>query len=1217
MANKACPKQRPLDVRYGKVSSSSLAGTPGTNGTDGTDGADGAPGTLSTTAVDYCSTDPALTLSGAPTVDGVVVTANKRVLWAPPLGHVNAGVYVSAAGAWSRAGDVDTAAEIDTQRIIQIKDGVANFGRLAVLDTAAPITLGATPLVYRVELATPSTTGTDAGKFAIATPSGNFSYYLPATGSIAFTVDAAGVLQVARADSINLLDYPYNASTSTTATTATGTAGSAAITLASGTSYLKRDAINLLGAGAAHTMPAPATPTASVAGTVGTLSRNYKAVARLEGEGMSIASPAVTVNAPDCLLDPVTAAGTALTGLLRVDWATTGNLTGYSGGTFPSVAGTQDDSHVRVGDDVLVKDQSTLAQNGVYKVLVDNLDGTYSMSRGASMDTAAEATRGRRVHVSSGTVNGGKYFRITSASVVTLGTDPIVFEEAYVRLRPYGALCDGVIKVNVANLAACPTAQPGYTIGTTGGAGPGGVYRQLLVGQTTTSQNGVYLVSGVGGGTCTLTRDTSFDTAAELPLGTYFRIGRGDDSRTSWVVTTAAATLGTNPLLFTQIQVYQWDWYGSTAAGAYDYLGAAIANPLLDSAPGSQVLYDSWFDDVGAGAVTRPRIIPSTPPVAARSNSLRARIVSINGTAVTLDTVLGTSVTAASFVHDNYLPITEAIAALPSGGKITLPLGTLLCYGNITEAKPIRWEGSGMAASIIKFGAGFGWETRAGSQHGSHQDFWLQAENSSVPCGGLYISHDVGRFHGAMALVRVRGGWDRVRFSDSTNIIRGSGYVNVGREVNGDNSNLTHAANCYADSCIGHGFLAYGSDTNQDVFFGCSSTSASGYGFYDASFLGLKFDSCHASNCLRGPYITEQDTAISKWDTCYSELGQGAAKIGSNTRVSGGDHGAGFINPYVGSLTQGSYQNPFIVTTGRPEIQIYIGDKNGQLVHRYYQSLALLGLDFRSGIENNDKIRWNYFNTQVTGGGFLTHGRHHEGNGNVEFQANLWVSSGYSAGSSGGSNRVKIASVSAAANVPSFPNALYKKGSSYRDSTAADNEFVITRNFGLTSTTWTINSTKIVGNLCKPTTPNGYVYAVTATSGATGGLSHATTEPTWPTTIGNTVVDNGLTWICYGYDAAVSTIDGLPNYRAVGARTVTATVTPGTINAGAVYETTQAVTDAAVGDDATATPQADVGAGLVWCAWVSSAGNIKLRIANPTGGNIAANAVSWRFTARH
>lgn len=46
---------------------------------------------------------------------------------------------------------------------------------------------------------------------------------------------------------------------------------------------------------------------------------------------------------------------------------------------------------------------------------------------------------------------------------------------------------------------------------------------------------------------------------------------------------------------------------------------------------------------------------------------------------------------------------------------------------------------------------------------------------------------------------------------------------------------------------------------------------------------------------------------------------------------------------------------------------------------------------------------------------------------------------------------------------------------------------------------------------------NGYFYTSPSSSGATG-----FSEPTWPTTIGNTVTDNGMTWTCRGTLSAFS-----------------------------------------------------------------------------------------------
>jgi len=55
--------------------------------------------------------------------------------------------------------------------------------------------------------------------------------------------------------------------------------------------------------------------------------------------------------------------------------------------------------------------------------------------------------------------------------------------------------------------------------------------------------------------------------------------------------------------------------------------------------------------------------------------------------------------------------------------------------------------------------------------------------------------------------------------------------------------------------------------------------------------------------------------------------------------------------------------------------------------------------------------------------------------------------------------------------------------------------------------TWAVATDYILTDIVKPTTPNGRYYVCT-----TAGTSHAATEPTWPTTYGGTVVDEGVTW---------------------------------------------------------------------------------------------------------
>ena len=58
--------------------------------------------------------------------------------------------------------------------------------------------------------------------------------------------------------------------------------------------------------------------------------------------------------------------------------------------------------------------------------------------------------------------------------------------------------------------------------------------------------------------------------------------------------------------------------------------------------------------------------------------------------------------------------------------------------------------------------------------------------------------------------------------------------------------------------------------------------------------------------------------------------------------------------------------------------------------------------------------------------------------------------------------------------------------------------------------TWTANTAYAVGDVVKKTTYNSHSYLCTV-----AGTSHATTEPTWPTTNGTTKVDNTVTWTTY------------------------------------------------------------------------------------------------------
>jgi len=73
------------------------------------------------------------------------------------------------------------------------------------------------------------------------------------------------------------------------------------------------------------------------------------------------------------------------------------------------------------GDRVLVKDQTDPTQNGIYNASSGN------WPRAADADKTSDFAPGMRVEVMGGTLNGGKAYKLTSASPVVIGTSAITW----------------------------------------------------------------------------------------------------------------------------------------------------------------------------------------------------------------------------------------------------------------------------------------------------------------------------------------------------------------------------------------------------------------------------------------------------------------------------------------------------------------------------------------------------------------------------------------------------------------------------------------------------------------------------------------------------------------------------------------------------------------------------------------------------------------------
>lgn len=91
-----------------------------------------------------------ITLSGVQTIDGVSGAAGQRVLVKNQSAAENNGIYLQAVGAWTRATDFDTSAEIIPGCIVPVIGGTANGNQAFQLLTTGTIIVGTTALNFSI-----------------------------------------------------------------------------------------------------------------------------------------------------------------------------------------------------------------------------------------------------------------------------------------------------------------------------------------------------------------------------------------------------------------------------------------------------------------------------------------------------------------------------------------------------------------------------------------------------------------------------------------------------------------------------------------------------------------------------------------------------------------------------------------------------------------------------------------------------------------------------------------------------------------------------------------------------------------------------------------------------------------------------------------------------------------------------------------------------------
>jgi hypothetical protein len=251
--------------------------------------------------------------------------------------------------------------------------------------------------------------------------------------------------------------------------------------------------------------------------------------------------------------------GAAMVRMCR--FATTTNLTLTAVSTTIDTSGT-----IVEGDRILVKDQSTHSQNGIY-VAGKVTAGSCAFARATDFNTADMVQTGCVVTVAEGTAAAGTFWSMSTAGwpgAKVVGTDTLDFSSY--TTTTYGAatattagtqsaanfngqkfgqdfVVRGVCSANVAALATFTVTQDGITYVA------GDVV--LLTKQTTAAQNGPYVVGTVSG-TAPLTRPNWWAAASTFMSGAVFEVGFEGTlwGGSRWKATAAAGTIDTNDPVF-------------------------------------------------------------------------------------------------------------------------------------------------------------------------------------------------------------------------------------------------------------------------------------------------------------------------------------------------------------------------------------------------------------------------------------------------------------------------------------------------------------------------------------------------------------------------------------------------------------------------------------------------------------------------------------------
>ena len=136
-----------------------------------------------------------ITLSGAQTIDGVAIIAGDRVLVAGQTNAINNGIYVAAAGSWTRAADM-AAASNASNAWMTVNEGTVHASQ-GVLCSNAPAVVGTDSLIFTISVTGADTKVIVCARYTGGAPTGSRAAqgtYTPVTGDRIFLDGATSAI---------------------------------------------------------------------------------------------------------------------------------------------------------------------------------------------------------------------------------------------------------------------------------------------------------------------------------------------------------------------------------------------------------------------------------------------------------------------------------------------------------------------------------------------------------------------------------------------------------------------------------------------------------------------------------------------------------------------------------------------------------------------------------------------------------------------------------------------------------------------------------------------------------------------------------------------------------------------------------------------------------------------------------------------------------------